>query len=234
MEKERIDKFLSNQLNISRNSVRTGIKRGLCLINGRAIKDFSFYVNTKEDNVIYDGNQVVYKRFIYLMMNKPAGVITASSDKSQKTVMDLVPEEFKRRRLAPVGRLDKDTTGLLILTDDGDFAHKCISPKSNLEKVYIAGLDGEITAKIADDFKKGVTLADGYICRPAKLYDIGGNYAEVTVTEGKYHQIKRMFGAVGLGVNSLHRVAIGGLVLPNDLAPGECREIVEITQKIKV
>ena len=234
MKKERIDKFLSNQLNISRNSVRTGVKRGLCLVNGNAVKDFSFYVDAENDEVFYEGNRVLYKRFIYVMMNKPAGVITASSDKSQKTVLDLVPEDLRRRRLAPVGRLDKDTTGLLILTDDGEFAHKCISPKSNLEKVYIAGLDGEITLEIVNDFNKGVTLADGYVCRPAKLCGIGGNYVEVPVTEGKYHQIKRMFGAVGLGVNSLHRVAIGGLKLPDDLAPGECKEIAEIAKKIKI
>ena len=234
MMNERIDKFLSNQLNISRNSVRTGIKRGLCAINGEVVRDCSYCVNAEEDDVCYDGVKVDYKQFIYIMLNKPAGVITASTDKSQKTVLDLIPDSLRRRSLAPVGRLDKDTTGLLILTDDGQFAHRCISPKSEVPKVYIAVLDGDINSDIIELFKTGVVLADGYRCKPAVLSHLKDRQVKVTVTEGKYHQIKRMFGAVGLGVESLHRESIGGLKLPENLAPGECEEIVEIDKKIDV
>lgn len=232
MQKERLDRFLSNQLNMPRSAVRTGIRHGMAQVNGTVVKDGGHSVNVGLDTVFYGEKAVLYKKYIYIMLNKPAGVITASRDKSKKTVLDLVPEELRRRNLAPVGRLDKDTTGLLILTDDGDFAHKCISPKSGIEKTYIAELDGDIDEGIIKEFQKGVILADGYKCKPARLSRLAENKAQIIITEGKYHQIKRMFGIFSLGVCRLHRAAIGNLKLPDNLHEGECTEIAEIARKI--
>ena len=232
MEKERLDRFLSNQLNIPRSKVKVGIKHGSAAVNGIIVRDIGYFVDIQNDTVTYDGKKVKYKRFIYLVLNKPSGLITASKDKSQRTVLDLVPQTFRRRNLAPVGRLDKDTTGLLILTDDGDFAHRCISPKSEIEKSYIVELDGDIDESIIKGFKTGVVLSDGYRCKPAKLWRLSHNKARVVITEGKYHQIKRMFGVFFLGVNHLHRESIGNLKLPQTLAEGECIEVDDIERKI--
>ena len=227
MQKQRLDRFLSNQLNISRNDIRTGIRRGVCSVNGCVVKDSSFNIEPQNDKVLYKGNEVCYKKYIYIMMNKPSGVITATDDKKQKTVLDILPDQFKRKNLSPVGRLDKDTTGLLILTDDGVFAHRCISPKSNIPKVYIAELDGIVDETVIREFEKGVLLKDGYLCKSAELRALKSNCARVIISEGKYHQIKRMFGVFGLGVVKLHRESIGNLKLPDDLLPGECMELTD-------
>lgn len=231
MEKQRIDRFLSNQLNFTRSEVRTGIRRGFTAVNGQVIKDAAYLIDPGNDKIFYDGNIVLYKRYVYIMLNKPAGIISAARDKNKKTVLDLVPDNLSRKGLSVVGRLDKDTTGLIIITDDGDFAHKCISPKSKIEKSYIAELDGDINPDIIKMFANGITLADGYICKPASLEDLGGRRVRIIITEGKYHQIKRMFGVVGLGVNSLHRERIGGLWLPQDLGEGDCIEMSETAIK---
>ncbi len=169
-------------------------------------------------------------------MNKPKGVLSASTDKKKQTVVDLVPESLKRNNLFPVGRLDKDTTGLLIITDDGEFAHNAISPKKEVFKTYEATLDGKVTEEMVESFSKGVVLADGTVCKKAYLKPLGNNRAEIKISEGKYHQIKRMFGTVGLGVNELCRTGFGTLSLPCDLTEGECkelssREIQEIFEK---
>ena len=232
--RERLDKYLSNQLNISRNAARTSIRRGKASVGGVTVKDIGYLVDINADRVELDGKEVAYKRFIYLILNKPAGIITASTDKSRKTVTDLVPGHLRRRNLAPVGRLDKDTTGLLILTDDGDFAHKCISPKTDIEKSYIAELDGDIDESIISAFKDGVTLADGYVCKPARLYRLGERRVRIVITEGKYHQIKRMFGVFSLGVNRLHREAVGALKLPESLEYGECMEVPKLREYVQI
>lgn len=229
MEKIRLEKFISSQLNISRKEAALYIKRGLVRVNDTVIKDRALSVDAHSDKIEYNGQAIEYKKYIYILMNKPKGVLSASNDKRQKTVIDLVPDNLKRPDLFPVGRLDKDTTGLLIITDDGDFAHKVISPKSLIPKTYIAELDGDITPEMIDVFSKGVALADGYFCKPAVLERISENKARITITEGKYHQIKRMFGTVDLGVNSLHRESIGTLVLPKDLKFGESVEILSNT-----
>ena len=158
-------------------------------------------------------------------MNKPEGILSASNDKNRKTVVDLVPDSLKRAGLFPVGRLDKDTTGLLIITDDGEFAHNVIAPKKNVVKTYRVTLDGEVTEDMVELFKKGITLADGTVCRSAELIPLGNNSAEIKISEGKYHQIKRMFGVVDLGVEALERIAMGNLKLPQNLPRGECREL---------
>lgn len=225
MGKSRLDKFLSSQLNMSRNDVKIGIRAGKAVVNGKTVRDSAFRVDTKSDKVVFFGNTVEYKEFIYLVMNKPAGVLSASNDKQRKTVVDLVPDGLKRAGLFPVGRLDRDTTGLLIITDDGNFAHRVIAPKSKLPKTYIAELDGDITPQMTELFENGVVLADGTRCAPSQLKRIGECLAEITITEGKYHQIKRMFGTVGLGVNGLKRTSIGNLKLDGNLQMGECREL---------
>lgn len=227
MKKQRLDKFISNQLILSRSVVRAGIQRGQAIINGVVIRDAGFNVDVDYDTIVYEGATVGYKEFVYILMNKPEGVLSASTDKSRKTVIDLVPENLRRQGLFPVGRLDKDTTGLLLITDDGVFAHNCISPKKAVSKSYIAQLDGDINDDMISRFKNGVVLADGTVCKSAVLERVSENIARIIITEGKYHQIKRMFGTENLGVNKLHRESIGGLKLPIDLKEGECIEMTK-------
>ena len=224
MKEQRFDKIISSQFNISRKDARIGIRRGKGTVDGVVIKDPSAQVSP-DAQISYDGQALQYKEYIYILMNKPKGVLSATTDKNKKTVVDLVPPEFKRNNLFPVGRLDKDTTGLLIITDDGEFAHNAISPKKDVLKTYVATLDGKVTEEMVDIFSKGVVLADGTLCKKAFLKPLGDNKAEIKISEGKYHQIKRMFGTVGLGVNELCRVGFGNLSLPSDLLEGECKEL---------
>ena len=222
----RIDKYLSLSLGISRGDAKLLLKSGKISVDGKTVTK----ADTKIDELsrVESGEEAVaYKKHIYILMNKPSGILSASSDKRARTVLDILPDNLKRNRLSPVGRLDKDTTGLLIITDDGDFLHRVISPKSNIEKCYYAKLDGEVTDEMITLFKKGITLASGEECKPALLERAGDFGAYVTISEGKYHQIKRMFGTVGLGVNQLHRTRIGKLVLPDDLQIGASRELSE-------
>ncbi len=227
MNQERFDKIIATQIGISRSNARKAIWQGKATLNGQIIKDPSLLVCPENADIQFKGQAVNYKKYIYLILNKPEGIISASNDKSRETVIDLVPPQLRRTGLFPVGRLDRDTTGLLLITNDGDFGHKIISPKNNIEKTYIAYLDGEITPKLIADFENGITLADGTACKPAKLVALQNNIGEVTICEGKYHQIKRMFGVANLGVNRLHRSKIGALCLPEDLNKGECRELLE-------
>lgn len=217
----RLDRYISNQTGVSRNEARELLKSLRVTVNGKTEKLYDRKIDCDSDTVLVDGREVAYSEYVYLLMNKPAGVLTATEDKRQPTVLDLVPKELRRKNLAPVGRLDKNTTGLLLLTDDGVFAHKVISPKSNIEKEYIAVLDGDITEDMSEIFGRGVVLADGTRCMPAVLTRIGECKASIIINEGKYHQIKRMFGTVGLGVNELKRVRISKLILPENLGEGE-------------
>ena len=225
MKLQRLDKIISSQLNISRSIARQDIRVGKVFVDGQLIRDPSFQADAQNSFIKHCGQPVVYKEYIYVLVNKPKGVLSASNDKKCKTVVDLVPPHLKRNELFPVGRLDKDTTGLLIITDDGDFAHNVISPKKNVIKTYRVTLDGDVTEEMVEIFKKGVVLADGTKCKPAELIPLGENIAEIKIGEGKYHQIKRMFGTVGLGVNELERISIGNLKLPIDLSYGECKEL---------
>ncbi len=218
----RIDKLLSNITNISRSDVKKLIRRGEVTVDGRAVKAADEKVDPILCEIRLKGQTVSYNEFIYIMLNKPKGILSASNDKNRKTVVDLVPDEMKRQKLFPVGRLDKDTTGLIIITNDGEYAHKIISPKNKTGKVYLVTLDGELGDGLIVEFEKGVTLADGTVCRPAKLEILEPNKARLTLFDGKYHEVKRMFGVFGLGVNELHRQAIGDLALPETLGIGEC------------
>ncbi len=226
----RLDKFLSGQTGMSRSEAREVLKSLRVCVNGRTEKFYDYKINPETDSVTVDGKTVSYSEHVYLLMNKPKGVLTATEDSRQPTVLDLVPENLRRKNLAPVGRLDKDTTGLLLLSDNGVFAHKVISPKSHIEKEYVAVLDGDITDEHIKLFADGVVLADGTKCMPAILKRIAKNTASIVICEGKYHQIKRMFGVVGLGVNELSRIRIGNLTLPNDLAEGEIAFLSEKCQ----
>lgn len=232
MNLQRLDKIISSQTGISRKEARADIRRGLVSADGNTVKDCSAQFNAEKVQITYKGQALNYKKFIYIIMNKPKGVLSASNDRTRKTVVDLVPDELKRKALFPAGRLDRDTTGLLIITDDGDFAHRIISPKKHIYKTYMAELDGEVTCEIKETFSSGVVLADGTVCRPAELTVYDGNWAAIRICEGKYHQIKRMFGTVGLGANSLKRTAVGKLRLPEDLQPGQSRELTDRELKL--
>lgn len=225
MPNTRLDKLIASQLNISRKEARTAVRRGRVTVNGGTVKNPEFSVEPERDAVLCDGQAVRYKKYIYIVMNKPAGVLSASTDKTRETVIDLVPENLRRKGLFPVGRLDKDTTGLLIITDDGDFAHRALSPQKNIFKTYKAVLDGDITEQTLDVFSREITLADGTVCRRAYLKRLDSRTAEIKICEGRYHQIKRMLGVAGLGVNALERKAIGQYILPDHLQRGECTEV---------
>lgn len=227
MNIKRLDKIISSQYGVSRSITKAIIHRGKVKVDGVVVRDPSMQIDIDSVTIEYRGQALSYKEHIYIIMNKPKGVLSASDDKSRETVVDLVPKELKRQGLFPVGRLDRDTTGLLIITDDGDFAHNVISPKKNITKTYLVTLDGDITEEMVKLFEDGVVLADGTRCKSAILRRTAENVAEIKITEGKYHQIKRMFGVVGLGVNELKRIALGNLKLPENLGCGESRELSE-------
>lgn len=220
----RLDKYLTVALGISRTEAKVLLKSGGITVNGVAVRKGDTRIDT-DNRVELRGEPLIYKEYIYILMNKPEGILSAATDKRVKTVVDILPDHLKRDGLFPVGRLDKNTTGLLIITDDGDFGHKVMSPKTHTEKCYRAELDGPLREEHKKVFSEGVTLADGEVCLPAELTFVDSHTALVKVCEGKYHQIKRMFGVVGLGVNKLHRVSIGKLTLPEDLREGEAREL---------
>ena len=179
-----------------------------------------------KNEIMLDGKPFVVKKQIYLMLNKPKGYVSATEDKKQQTVLELVPPALKGRDLFPAGRLDKDTTGLMIITDDGVLAHNILSPKKHVQKIYRVELDIPVTEEMQKGFAEGVELNDG-VCKDARLTILGEKTAEVTLREGRYHQIKRMFGCYGAKVVELHRIAMGELFLPDDLLVGECRELTE-------
>lgn len=222
---ERLDKIISNQLNIPRSRVRRDIRGGKASVSGETVGNAGLLLDPQSADIVYCGQRVNYKKYIYIIMNKPAGVLSATEDKAKQTVVDLVPEGLRRASLFPVGRLDRDTTGLLLITDDGAFAHNIISPKKNIVKTYRVTLDGKPNGEAIKAFADGIILADGTKCRPAVLRICDGFDVEVEISEGKYHQIKRMFGVLGLGVNKLKRIALGGLKLPENLTEGDSREL---------
>lgn len=225
MAKMRLDKFLADMGIASRKELKQIIKSGRVRVNGVAVTVPETKVESESDSISLDGEILIYSEFRYYMMDKPCGVLTATEDSRQKTVMDLISPEMKRMGLFPVGRLDKDTSGLLLLTNDGEFSHRVISPKSCVEKRYYAKVDGEASAEDIIAFEKGIVLADGTQCLPAKLELLGGNECIVTVMEGKYHQVRRMLASRGTPVIELRRLSIGELELGEELGPGGWREL---------
>ena len=220
---ERIDKIISNQTGYSRKEVKELIRKKRITINGEIIFKSDIKVNTKYDKIKIDDEEIYIKKYVYLMLNKPKGYISATEDRSAATVLDLVPEEYKHRNLFPAGRLDKDTTGLMIITDDGDFAHNILSPNKHIKKIYNVTIDIPVTNEMIEGFKNGVMLNDGE-CKSAVLERVGEYTAVVILTEGRYHQIKRMFGCFGAKVIELQRIGMGNFELPLDLEIGQCRE----------
>ncbi|WP_341426214.1 pseudouridine synthase [Anaerobranca californiensis] len=229
-KKMRLDKVLSNLGFGSRKDIKKLIKYGNVLVNGALVQDPSDYVDPYNDEIILNGKPVVYREFIYLMMNKPKGVLSATEDDKDPVVVDLLKEEDKAFSPFPVGRLDKDTEGLLLLTNDGKLAHKLTSPKKKVPKVYYADILGEVTEKDIQIFSKGVTLDDGYRTMPGHLEIIeSGEISQIqlTIYEGKFHQVKRMFQAVSKKVIYLKRIAMGELTLDENLKLGEYRHLTD-------
>ncbi|MBR5545264.1 MAG: rRNA pseudouridine synthase [Clostridia bacterium] len=234
---ERLDKILASQGTLSRRDVKEIMKKGRVSVNGVVVKDSSFKVDINKDEVCLDGEKITLKKHIYIMMNKPQGVVSASEGEKEETVVDLVPDELYRKGLFPAGRLDKDTTGFVLITDDGDFAHKILSPKNHIFKTYLARLEHKLSEEDIKKLEGGITLGDGTILKEAKVEIVEQSdspLVKIMICEGKYHQVKRMFAAAGNKVIALHRSKMGELELDNMLNPGECREITsDELQKIQ-
>lgn len=223
---ERIDKVLSNQTGYSRKYIKEMINKKRITINDDVINKPDIKVDINIDIIKLDNEEITIKKYVYLILNKPKGYISATEDKVNQTVLDLVPKMYKHRNLFPAGRLDKDTTGLMIITDDGLFAHNILSPNKHVKKVYKVTIDIPVTNEMVNGFKSGIVLNDGE-CKSANLVITGTYESFVTLTEGRYHQIKRMFGCYGAKVIELQRIGIGYFTLPDDLKLGECRELTE-------
>ena len=230
MKKERLDKLIASQGLLSRSDVKSMVKKGEVTVNGIVVKDSSLKVSY-EDDIKIKGERLLQTEFIYIMLNKPKGVVSASEDKRDKTVVDILPDELKRKNLFPAGRLDKDTTGFSLITDDGEFAHRILSPARHVDKTYIATVSDKINFENAKRaFADGVVLGDGTVLLSAQLQLIEekeNQIFKVVIKEGKYHQIKRMFASLGTSVIELKRVAIGGLELDPELQEGEARIITQ-------
>ncbi|RTR29542.1 rRNA pseudouridine synthase [Robertmurraya yapensis] len=226
----RIDKMLANLGFGSRKEVKKLLKDGAVKVNDRVIKDAKEHVDPEKDTVTLHGEAVEYKEFIYLMMNKPPGVISATEDNHDQTVIDLLEMEDAVFSPFPVGRLDKDTEGLLLITNDGQLSHRLLSPKKHVPKTYFAVIDQEVTEEDVEAFKHGVVLDDGYETKPGELKILKSGTRsdiELTITEGKFHQVKRMFEAVGKRVVYLKRLTMGPLELDESLELGEYRELTD-------
>ncbi|SHJ46941.1 pseudouridine synthase [Parasporobacterium paucivorans] len=222
---ERLDKLLASQGTWSRKDVKSLISKGLVSVNGAQEKKADRKVE-ETDIIAIDGKQLNVQKYLYLMMNKPPGYVSAVRDSLDKTVLELVPAEYKRKNLFPAGRLDKDTTGMIIITDDGAMAHDILSPKNHVPKSYIVTIDIPLTPVMSERFAAGIELNDG-ICRPAVLEILCSTTGKVTLEEGRYHQIKRMFGCCGAKVTALKRVSMGALQLDGTLPEGQCRPLTE-------
>ena len=232
--KIRLDKYLTEMSVGSRSEVKKAITKGLTEVNGETVKKPEQKIDLALDRVCFQGRRITYAAMEYYMLNKPAGVISASEDRHETTVVDLITEK-KRKDLFPVGRLDKDTEGLLLITNDGELAHRLLSPKKHVDKVYYAKIDGNVTEEDKKVFAEGVDIGEEKPTLPAKL-DIlkSGEESEITLTirEGKFHQVKRMFHAVGKEVVYLKRLCMGSLVLDENLKPGEYRALTDEERRL--
>jgi 16S rRNA pseudouridine516 synthase len=228
--KLRIDKFLANMGFGTRKEVKKLLKTGTVRLNDETVKDAKIHIDVNRDSVIVNGEVIEYKEFIYLMMNKPQGVISATEDSKDETVVDLLQLEDAHYEPFPVGRLDKDTEGFVLLTNNGKLAHELLSPKKHVPKTYYARIQGVVTEEDVAKFKIGVTLDDGYETKPGDLVILNSgeiSEIELTITEGKFHQVKRMFIAVDKKVTYLKRLSIGPLKLDPTLELGEYRELTD-------
>ena len=229
----RIDKLLSNLGIGTRSEIKKMIKQKQIKINGELVKNGKNQLDPDAAQVTINDQSVAIQLTKYLMLNKPQNVITATEDASQQTVLDLIAKNDRVKGLAPVGRLDKDTTGLLLVTNDGQLAHRLLAPHKHVAKTYQATIDGLVTSETVDKFKNGIKLKDGTLCKSADLKIISTSedekqsQIEITITEGKYHQIKRMFAACGMHVAALNRIAMGPLKFDSSLKPGQYRPLSE-------
>ena len=240
MGKERLDKIIASSGLSTRSEVKTLIKKGLVKVNNTIIKDSSEKFDCETDDIVVDGKPLRKGKYVYIMLNKPKGVVSATNDNKDLTVVDILPEELKRKNLFPAGRLDKDTVGFCLITDDGDFAHDILAPAHHVTKTYIAQLDKAVDfEKARQAFFDGVVLGDGTVLLSADLDIIENDDIptyKVVIKEGKYHQVKRMFASLGSTVTELKRIKIGELCLDENLKQGEARlitpeELCKITQK---
>ena len=228
--KMRLDRWLATVSAGSRSEVKQWIRGGQVMVNGRIILDPALSFETEQDSLSMNGKALDGRVMRHVMLHKPAGILTAARDAKQPTVMDLLPPVYRQIGCMPVGRLDKDTTGLLVLTCDGELNHRLLSPGRHVEKRYRALTDGTLTQKDIDAFAAGMDLGD-FTAQPARLTILGSSLAEVVIAEGKYHQVKRMFEAVGREVLELHRCAFGPLELDSALQEGEWRELAPEEEK---
>lgn len=228
---ERLDKIISNLGYGSRKEVKDLVKKKLVEVDGEIVKDNKMKIDPENSVIKISGEELFYRKHIYLMMNKPDGVVSATHDSRDETVIDLLYVDHQAFDPFPVGRLDKDTVGLLFLTNDGELNHRLISPKWGVDKVYFAKIDKKVTESDIEKFKNGITLDDGYLCKEAKLEVLNssdeGSEIHITIHEGKFHQVKRMFEAVGKSVTYLQRIEFGGLKLDPELEEGEYRELTD-------
>ena len=223
----RIDKYICDTINITRSQVRRKISGGCVYVGGVQVRSPAEQVDENTCTVTVDGRELKYNKYVYIMMNKPKGVLSATADKHLTTAVDLLEEEDKRSDLFIAGRLDKDTTGFLLITNDGDFAHNLLSPKKHVYKTYAVLLAHDNFTGYTDAFNSGVTLDDGYVCKPAEFVPLGDCRCRLRIREGKFHQIKRMFRALGNEVVELKRIAIDNVVLDEKLKSGEYRYLNE-------
>ena len=226
----RLDKFISTTTTLSRAEAKKIIKKGI-LINDILIKSSDYKVDENNDIVIVNGSRLVYQKYVYIMMNKPQNVISATEDMTDKTVVDVLKDKDRIHKVFPVGRLDKDTEGLMLLTNDGELAHKLISPKKDVEKKYYVEVTGELKEEYLELVKDGLVLDDGYKCKSARLEILESSKdkscANIYITEGKFHQVKRMMKALGTSVTYLKRLSIGSLILDESLKLGEYRYLTD-------
>ena len=224
---ERIDKIIASQGKYSRSEVKKLVKDGRVTLDGKVIKSSDIKADPDLNDIAIDGKTLGYKKHLYIMLNKPQGVVSATEDTDHQTVIDLVPKDLRRDGLFPAGRLDGDTVGFVLITDDGDFAHRILSPKNHIMKTYHATLQRPVTQDDIDAFRNGIELKDGTLCLEAQVRPLEGDepMAEIKICEGKYHQVKRMFAALGNKVVFLKRVKMGNLPLDESLKEGQCREI---------
>lgn len=226
----RLDKLLANMGYGSRKEVKQLLKEKAVTVDGCVVKDAAMKVDPDQQDVSVYGERIIYKEFIYLMMNKPPGVISATEDRYDETVIDLLDPLAQHFKPFPVGRLDKDTEGLLLITNDGYLSHNLLSPKKHVPKTYYATIDGIVTETDIEAFRQGVELDDGYVTKPGELVILKSDdisEIELTIQEGKFHQVKRMFEAVGKRVTYLKRLSMGPLVLDETLELGDYRELTE-------
>jgi len=228
---ERLDKILGNLGCGSRKEVKVSCKNGEVVVDGEVVKDSSTKVDPETAVIEVNGERVMYRKYVYLLLNKPAGVVSATFDNYDETVIDLLDPEYQVFEPFPVGRLDKDTVGFLLLTNDGALNHKLIAPKNHVDKVYYAEIDKPVNEKDIESFRKGIVIDDGYKCMPGKLEIISstedGSKVLVTIQEGKFHQVKRMFEALDKSVVYLKRVKFGPMELDETLEEGEYRELTK-------